>query len=426
MHDVEFLGWQVPVPLADVVVALLAVIVALTLHAAAVAVLHRLARRSASPRDTVFLDSARRPLRWILVAVALAFVRPMLHLTARADALWHQAAGLIVPGLLGWLAVAMVRALQRAVERDTDITVADNLAARRRRTRSLILGRIAIFVIAFVAICLMLLSIPTIRSVGVTLMASAGLAGLAVGAAAQPALKNLIAGIQMAFTEPIRIDDVVIVDTQWGRVEEIRLTYVVVKIWDERRLIVPVSKFLENSFENWTRSESRLLGTAFFYLDPTTDVDRLRGAFEKIVRADPNWDGRVVGMQVTDLRNRRSRCARLSVRRIQARRSICAVSCAKSCWRSSPPKCPRRCRAAARKSPRLRDSVRPRLDGFHQQGARRDTDDTNTCAARRIRSAGRPGAVTHTDATVAVDDRLGHRHHLADQSRDPIVKQGVG
>lgn len=302
MHEIDFLGWQLPVPLADAVVGLLAVVAALLGHAAVVAVLRRLARRSSHTRDTVFLDTARRPLRWILVAVALAFVRPALHLAPRADEIWHSGAGLIVPALIGWLAIALVRALQRMVERDTDISVADNLAARRRRTRSLILGRIAVFVIAFVAICLMLLSIPTIRSIGLTLMASAGLAGLAVGAAAQPALKNLIAGIQMAFTEPIRIDDVVIVDTQWGRVEEIRLTYVVVKIWDERRLIVPVSKFLENSFENWTRSQSQLLGTAFFYLDPTTDVDRLRSAFEAIVRGDPDWDGRVVGMQVTDVK----------------------------------------------------------------------------------------------------------------------------
>src|SRR3546814_15291827 len=108
----------------------------------------------------------------------------------------------------------------------------------------------------------MLISIPSVRNVGVTLIASAGLAGLAVGAAAQPALKNLIAGIQMAFTEPIRIDDVVIIEGEWGRIEEIHLTFVIVKIWDERRLVVPVSKFLENSFQNWTRETSQQNGRA--------------------------------------------------------------------------------------------------------------------------------------------------------------------
>jgi small-conductance mechanosensitive channel len=138
----------------------------------------------------------------------------------------------------------------------------------------------------------MLMSIPSVRNVGVTLIASAGLAALAVGAAAQPALKNLIAGMQMAFTEPIRIDDVVIMDGEWGRIEEIRLTYVVVKIWDERRLIVPVSKFLEESFQNWTRQTSAILGSVFWYLDPATDIPRLRTKLVELVKANPRWDGR--------------------------------------------------------------------------------------------------------------------------------------
>src|SRR3546814_7763418 len=116
---------------------------------------------------------------------------------------------------------------------------------------------------------MMLISISSVRNVGVTLIASAGLAGLAVGAAAQPALKNLIAGIQMAFTEPIRIDDVVIIEGEWGRIEEIHLTFVIVKIWDERRLVVPVSKFLENSFQNWTRETSQLLGSVQIRRAPT-------------------------------------------------------------------------------------------------------------------------------------------------------------
>jgi small-conductance mechanosensitive channel len=133
-------------------------------------------------------------------------------------------------------------------------------------------------------------------------MASAGLAGLAVGAAAQPALKNLIAGVQMAFTEPIRIDDVVIIAGEWGRIEDIRLTYVIVKVWDERRLVVPVSKFLEEPFQNWTRDSSQLLGSAFFYVDPTADVPRLRAQLEEIVKANKLWDGRFFNLQVTDIK----------------------------------------------------------------------------------------------------------------------------
>ena len=186
------------------------------------------------------------------------------------------------------------------MELRADIDVDDNLQARRRRTRLAIFSRIGTFVIVFVTIGLMLLSIPGVRDIGVTLMASAGLAALAVGAAAQPALKSLIGGLQMALTEPIRIDDVVIIDGEWGRIEDIRTTYVVVRIWDERRLVVPVTKFLEETFQNWTRKGSELLGTVFLHLDPLAEVDRLRAEFERQVEANPLWDGRVKAVQVTE------------------------------------------------------------------------------------------------------------------------------
>jgi small-conductance mechanosensitive channel len=133
-------------------------------------------------------------------------------------------------------------------------------------------------------------------------MASAGLAALAVGAAAQPALKNLIAGIQMAFSEPIRLDDVVIIEGEWGRIEEIKLTYVIVRIWDDRRMVVPVSYFLEKPFQNWTTKTSDLLGTVFLYVDPTADIERIRARFVEAVKGNSRWDGRVAILQVTDHR----------------------------------------------------------------------------------------------------------------------------
>lgn len=294
--------WDVPVQVVDALTIAAAILIALAIHWVVMRVARRIAARTPESIDDVFVDAAAQPARWILVALALASVRQLLHLDDGARALWGQAAGMIVPLLLGWLAINLIRAGGRAVELSADISVADNLRARRRRTRSAILTRIAVFVVGFITICLMLLSIPSVRSVGVTLMASAGLIGLAVGAAAQPALKNIIAGIQMAFTEPIRIDDVVIIDGEWGRIEEIRLTYVVVAIWDERRLVVPVSKFLEESFQNWTRNSSQLHGTAFFWLDPTADIPRLRARLEELVRANERWDGRGFVLQVTDTR----------------------------------------------------------------------------------------------------------------------------
>lgn len=294
--------WTLPVWIVDTAIIVVAILVALAIHGIAIALLRRLAARTPDSSDDILLAHARVPLRWLMIAFALAFVREQLQLTTGGSMLWSRASGIIVPGVGGWLAIALIRAGARIVEHRYDISVADNLAARRRRTRSAIMTRILVLTVGFVTICLMLLSIPSIRTVGVTLMASAGIAALAVGAAAQPALKNLIAGIQMAFTEPIRIDDVVIIDNEWGRIEEIFLTYVVVALWDDRRLVVPVSRFLEQSFQNWTRKSSQLLGASILYLDPATDIARLRSKCAELIDANPRWDRRFQNMQVTDIK----------------------------------------------------------------------------------------------------------------------------
>jgi len=297
--------WRVPtewVWVQDIAIVMVAVLVAVLAHALAMRILLRTGRRRTRDARETVLAEIRTPSRWFVISIGLSFATKFLSMDREMRELWQQIQGFAVPALMGWLAVAMLHALQRIVELRADITVADNLAARRQRTRATILGRIGTFFIVFLTICLMLLSVPGIRTIGVTLMASAGLAGLVVGAAAQPALKNVIAGIQMAFTEPIRLDDVVIMDGEWGRVEEIRLTFVVIRIWDERRLVVPVSKFLEASFQNWTRETSQLLGSVFWYLDPATDIARLREAVGRAVQASALWDGRFWNCQVTDVK----------------------------------------------------------------------------------------------------------------------------
>lgn len=273
----------------------------IVVHRVLFALLGQGATRSEIGGSRLLIDRLCRPTRWLFVALALTSILPALELGARGTAIWQRSAGLLTPALIGWLAIALLGAMSDVAQARARIDVPDNLRARRRRTRIGILYRIAVFAILLVTVCLMLMSIPSVRNIGVTLIASAGLAGLAVGAAAQPALKNLIAGIQLAFTEPIRIDDVVIIDGEWGRIEEIRLTYVVVKIWDERRLIVPVSSFLESSFQNWTRQTSQLLGTITLHLDPTADVTRLRSEFERMVRENEQWDGRVAVLQVVEV-----------------------------------------------------------------------------------------------------------------------------
>jgi len=273
---------------------------ALLIHRTAMFVGTRTARRTSTVVDDMMLECLSAPVRWLLVMFALSAVAPALDLPEGLQIAWRRILGLVMPALLGWLAIRLLGATLRIVQAQADVTVEDNLRARRRRTRASILHRVATFVVVGITFCLMLMSIPSIRTIGVTLIASAGLAALAIGAAAQPALKNLIGGLQMAFTEPIRLDDVVIIGGEWGRIEDIRLTYVVVRIWDDRRLVVPVSKFLEESFQNWTRETSQLLGSVIWYLDPAADIDRLREKLGEVVRANARWDGRFFNLQVTD------------------------------------------------------------------------------------------------------------------------------
>src|SRR5690606_10268036 len=165
--------------------------------------------------------------------------------------------------VLAWLALRASRALERRVLREYPVDVADNLLARRIQTQARVISRVAQGAVILVALALALMTFPAVRELGTTLLASAGLVGLVAGIAARPVFGNLIAGLQIALAQPIRLDDVVIVAGEWGRVEEINSTNVVVRIWDERRLVVPLQWFIENPFENWTRTTSQLLGTAF-------------------------------------------------------------------------------------------------------------------------------------------------------------------
>ena len=272
-------------------------VLALILHAIVFRLLRRLAHGSESESDNILVTHLARPTRFAIIALAAVLVARELPFL---EGVWERVAGFVMPLLVGWIALAIMRALIEAMALKADISVEDNLKARRRRTRLAMFNRIASFVIIFVTVGLMLLSIPGIRDVGLTLMASAGLAGLAVGAAAQPALRSLIAGVQMAITEPIRLDDVVIIENEWGWIEDIRTTYVVVKIWDERRLVVPTSKFLDEPFQNWTKTTAQLLGSVFLYLDPTAKVAPIREEFERLIKANPRWDGRAFVCQVTE------------------------------------------------------------------------------------------------------------------------------
>ena len=199
-----------------------------------------------------------------------------------------------------WFSIIILKVFKARMLRRYDVSTADNLRARRAYTQFVILENIIIFLIIVLALGIALMSFKSIRSIGVSLLTSAGIAGIILGLAAQRAIGTLLAGIQIALTQPIRVDDVVIVDGEWGRIEEITLTYVVVKIWDQRRLVVPTTYFIENTFQNWTRSSSEILGTVYIYTDYEVSFDKLREELTRLLENSPHWDQRVNVLQVTD------------------------------------------------------------------------------------------------------------------------------
>lgn len=248
-----------------------------------------------------------RPARLVLLAVAAEVVLPMIPGLARLlQAQLEQIAQIVLILAVGWLCIGGVYVFQAILLSRFDITAANNLRARRVHTQMQFFRRILIGIVVLLVGGVLLWSLHNhdLWKYGTGLLASAGLASLLLAAAAKSTASNLIAGLQIALSEPIRMDDVVIVEGEWGRIEEITSTYVVVKIWDERRLVVPLSYFIENPFQNWTRNTSDLMGTAFLYVDYSIPVEPLREELNRIVAESPLWDGRVCGLQVTNLSER--------------------------------------------------------------------------------------------------------------------------
>ncbi|MEM8567697.1 MAG: mechanosensitive ion channel domain-containing protein [Bacteroidota bacterium] len=199
-----------------------------------------------------------------------------------------------------WLLINVVAVIRSAIMNQYDLTKEDNLEARKIFTQIRVFERVAVVIIVVVAIGLALMTFESIRQIGLSLLTSAGIAGIIVGLAAQRLIGNILAGLQIALTQPIRMDDVVIVEGEWGKIEEIKLTYVVVNIWDKRRLVVPATYFIEKPFQNWTRTTSEILGTVFIHTDYRMPIDPIREELDKILKNTPLWDGKVNVVQVTD------------------------------------------------------------------------------------------------------------------------------
>jgi small-conductance mechanosensitive channel len=205
-----------------------------------------------------------------------------------------------VIGLVGWAGIVALHIAADIYLRRFRLDVDDNLLARKHNTQVRVLLRTADGMLVLLTFGAALMTFEPVRQYGVSLFASAGVAGIIAGLAARPVLSNLIAGVQLAMTQPIRIDDAVIVENEWGTIEEITATYVVVRLWDLRRMIVPLTYFIEKPFQNWTRDSSALIGSIFIYVDYRAPVGVIRDKFSEIVKQSPNWNGQVVNLAVTD------------------------------------------------------------------------------------------------------------------------------
>ena len=285
-----------------------AVGVALVVHAAVYAALHRIRRRAPHrlPLRGHLVVRTERPMRWVLLFGALTVAATALPAVVPLGLRQWVGTGLYV-GLvaaLAGLAMRVVGAVRRALGDRLDIDKEDNLSERRILTQIGLLQRLLNVGIVVIAVGAVLLHFESVRRVGTGLIASAGVAGIVLGFAAQRVLGNLLAGIQIAITQPIRVDDVVVVEGEWARVEEITLTYVVVRIWDLRRLVLPISYFIATPFQHWTRTSARVIGTVYLHTDYTVPVEDVRAAVGRIVEGSTYYDGGVWRLHVTDLGER--------------------------------------------------------------------------------------------------------------------------
>jgi small-conductance mechanosensitive channel len=240
------------------------------------------------------------PFTWFLPLFFFNLLLPIMRMPADLLSRISKAVEIALIVTFSWILLRSVRVVQDYVYHRFDMSKADNLRERKIRTQLVYIRQIVVALIIFLTIAAVLLSFSSLRRIGAGLLTGVGIGGIIIGFAAQRSLANLLAGLQIAFTQPIRIDDAVLIEGEFGRVEEITLTYVVIKIWDERRLILPINYFIEKPFQNWTRHSAELLGTVILYTDYTVPVEAIRQELNRLVKDNPLWDGKAVGLEVTD------------------------------------------------------------------------------------------------------------------------------
>ncbi|MET9022594.1 mechanosensitive ion channel domain-containing protein [Actinopolymorpha sp. NPDC004070] len=260
----------------------------------------RLARSESRPFWGRLRNRCHRPWTVTLLSVALLAAQPSAGLRGQLDDDVRHLLVIITIAAVSWLATAVLFLAEDAALRHIRVDVTDNRRARKVQTQLTALRRLTAVVVTLVAASAIFMTFDALRTYGASILASAGVAGVIAGLAAQTTLANVFAGLQLVFTDALRIDDVVVVEEEWGRVEELTLTYVVVNLWDERRLVLPATYFTTTPFQNWTRSESRVIGAVVFYLDHSTPVPELRAETQRIIAKNPLWDRREWTLQVVD------------------------------------------------------------------------------------------------------------------------------
>lgn len=276
------------------------VMLALVVRALLFALLNRLGRETPSLLKDSVIHHSQRLARWIFPLLAIVIALPYAPLPTGLMQPMQHFVGLALIASVAWLIVLVSEVAFDLIASRYRTDVADNLLARKVQTQLRVMRRIVAVIVVVVTASVMLMTFPPIRQIGTSLLASAGLAGLIVGMAMRPTLSSLIAGMQIALTQPIRIDDVVVVEGEWGWIEEIQTTFVVVRIWDLRRLVLPLSYFIEHPFENWTHTSADLLAYVVLWVDYTVPVDEIREELTRVLHSTDKWKGQVNVLQVTD------------------------------------------------------------------------------------------------------------------------------
>src|SRR5262245_4877109 len=296
----DLLDW-LPDPVVAVIILALAVIAAVAMHNWGYQLMRRLFAHRYPNAFSLFSQTATLT-KLALVTLAMIIVIPAAPLRPEIAEILARLLSMAVIGLIGWTTVVILQVAATTYLRRYRLDVDDNLLARKHNTQISVLLRAVDVIIVLVTIGAALMTIPSVRQYGISLFASAGIAGIAAGLAARPVLSNLLAGVQLAITQPIRLYDSIIVEGEFGTIEEIGSTFVTVKLWDLRRMVVPLTYFIEKPFQNWTRDNSLLIGNVMLHVDYCAPVSIIRDKLQEILKQSDKWDGKTAALQVTDLK----------------------------------------------------------------------------------------------------------------------------